>query len=77
MPAANSLPPDPHLSLCHPQSSISMSPTLSDETRRRLGLGLSAAPVHRNRRRRDYSWPLASLLIGSAALALLFALARI
>ena len=31
----------------------------------------------RNRRRRDYSWPLATVLIGSAALALLFALARI
>ncbi len=54
-----------------------MSPTLSPETRRRLALGLLSAPVHRNRRRRDYSWPLASLLIATAALALLFALARI
>ena len=55
-----------------------MSPTLNDpHLRRRLALGLIAAPVHRNRRRRDYSWPLASLLIASAAFALLLALARL
>lgn len=54
-----------------------MSPTLSEETRRRLALGLIAAPAHRNRRRRDYSWPLATVLIGTAALALLITLARL
>jgi len=55
-----------------------MSPTLSPETRRRLALGLISSPAHRNRRRRDYSWPLATLIVATAAFALLLlALARI
>ncbi len=55
-----------------------MTPAITDPIlRRRLALGLISHPVSRNRRRRDFSWPLASLLCAAAALALLLALARI
>lgn len=45
-----------------------MSYTISDETKRSIGLGLTAAPVHRNHRRRRKSSRLLITALGAAAL---------
>jgi hypothetical protein len=53
-----------------------MTPTLTEETRRRLALGLFIHPRHRNRRR-HHRMNIYTLAIGSAILAAIIAYVRI
>lgn len=60
-----------------------MSPTLTDETRRRLALGLIEKPVNHNRRRlrrtprRDHHFNLAAVLVGGAILIAAFIISKL
>ncbi len=53
-----------------------MSPTISNETKRRLNLHLTRFPAHRNRRRRHHHFAIITVLSAAAMLGSIIAFAR-